>query len=344
MRLLLLQLELSGNSTAFMMKISVFTAGLFSFEDRHVKRIMESCPSASVSVAGIENELFSLLPESEILICGNYNFRESWLGSAPKLKWIQSIAAGNEKILSSLVGRPVLLTDASGVHSVPIAEQVLGYVLMFERKFAEAVRAQQRKEWLRFNPSEYGELCAKTVLVVGLGAVGRGIAKVCKAVGMNVMATKRTISSAAVAEAKGVVDELHAATDLVKLLGKADYVVLSLPYTKETHRIFGGREFAAMKPTAHFVNIARGGVVDESALIAALKGKKIAGAALDVFEQEPLPKESPLWSMGNVIITPHSAGFTPRYMDRVVDIFCSNLKAYVEKKPMQNLVDKVKGY
>ncbi len=326
------------------MKISVFTDGLFSFEDRHVKRIMESCPSASVSVAQSENELFSLLPESEILICGNYNFRESWLGSALKLKWVQSIAAGNEKILPSIASRPVLLTDASGVHSVPIAEQVLGYMLMFERKLAEGVRAQQRKEWLRFKPSEYGELCAKTVLVVGLGAVGSGIAKLCKAVGMKVMATKRTISPAAVAEAKGVVDELHAATDLTKLLGKADYVVLSLPYTKETRRIFGSREFTAMKPAAYFINIARGGVVDEAALVSALQQRKIAGAALDVFEQEPLPKESPLWGVDNVIITSHTAGFTPHYMDRVVDIFCSNLKAYMEKKPMPNLVDKEKGY
>ncbi len=326
------------------MKISVFTDGLFSFGEEHVKHIVESCPSASVSVAKTEDELLYLLPESEILICGNYNFRESWLGSAPKLRWIQSIAAGNEKILPSIASRPVLLTDASGVHSIPIAEQILGYMLMFERKLAEGVKAQQRKEWLRFKPSEYGELCAKTVLVVGLGAVGSGIAKLCTAVGMHVMATKKTISSAAVAEFKGVVAELHAATDLTKLLGKADYVVLSLPYTKETRRIFGSREFAAMKPAAYFINIARGGVVDEAALVSALQQRKIAGAALDVFETEPLPGNSPLWSLDNVIITPHTAGFTPHYMDRVVDIFCSNLKAYVEKKPMPNLVDKEKGY
>lgn len=324
------------------MKIVVFTAEKFGFEDAHVKKIVSAFPFVNVAVAGSDEELLKLLPEAEILICGNYNYRPSWLTHAKKLKWVHSIAAGNEKIIPSLIEKPIALTDSSGVHAIPIAEQVVGYMIMFERKLLAAVKSQEKKVWAK--DLEAGELLGKTVLIVGLGAVGKGVAKLCKCLGMKVVATKRSISGQSAADARGVVDELHSMNDLAKLLPLADYVVLALPFTRETRHFFGKSEIEAMKRTAYLINIARGGVVDESALIAVLRGKKIAGAALDVFEQEPLPKESPLWEMENAIITPHSAGLTPYYMDRAVEIFCSNLKAYVEKKAMPNLVDKAKGY
>lgn len=326
------------------MRIVVFTAEKFGFEDEHIKKIVSAFPFVNVAVAGSDEELLKLLPEAEILVCGNYNYRPSWLTHAKRLKWIHSIAAGNEKILPSLIDKQIMLTDSSGVHAMPIAEQVVGYMLMFERKLLSAFKMQQRKEWAQ--GLEVGELLGKAVLIVGLGSVGKGIAGLCKCLGMKVIATKREASAAAIAEVKSLVDELHPTTNLAKLIPLADYVVLSLPFTKETRHMFGSKELAAMKPTAYLINIARGGIVDEAALIAALMGKKIAGAALDVFEQEPLPKESPLWEMENVIITPHNAGLTPYYIDRVVGIFCTNLKAYLENKPeeMPNLVDKVKGY
>lgn len=327
------------------MKISVFTAEKFRFEDKHIKLIVTVCPSATVTVAESEEELLSLLPETEVLVCGNYNYRMSWLYAAKKLKWIHSIAAGNEKIIPSLINKPIALTDSSGVHVIPIAEQVIGYMLMFERKLLAAVKSQERKQWAK--DLNVGELNGKTALIVGLGAVGKGIAGLCKGLGMKVIATKRAADKAAAAAVSSLVDELYPAADtaeLGKILSVADYVVLSLPFTSETRHFFGKSKIAAMKRTAYLINIARGGVLDEEALISALKEKKIAGAALDVFETEQLPVESPLWEMENVIITPHNAGLTPYYMDRVVDIFCSNLKAYLENKPMPNLVDKGKGY
>lgn len=322
------------------MKIVVFTAEKFRFEDKHVEKVRAEFPASRISVAESGEELLKLLPEAEILICGNYNYRPSWLACAKKLKWIHSIAAGNEKILPSLMDKPILLTDSSGVHPVPVAEQVVGFMLMFERKILEAVKRQQKREWA--NDLEVGELFGKTALIAGLGSVGKGVARLCKCLGMTVFATKRELTASG--DVKGLVDELHPMADLAGLLPLADYVVLSLPYTRETYHAFGQEEFAAMKQTAYFINIARGGIVDESALIKALREEKIAGAALDVFETEPLPKESPLWAMDNVIITPHNAGLTPYYMDRVVEIFCANLKAYLEEKQMLNLVDKAKGY
>lgn len=322
------------------MNIVIFTAEKFQFKERLSNKIVSEFPSANVHVAQSEQEILRLLQQTDILICGNYNYKQSWLGYAKKLKWIHSIAAGNEKILPSLVDKPILLTDSSGVHATPIGEQVVGYMLMFERKLLAAAKSQERKEWANL---EVGELNRKTVLIIGLGSVGKGVAKLCRCLGVKVIGVVRALPTSAEA---GIADEIHQTSELLRILPFADYVVLAVPYTKETHHMFGSRELAAMKPAACLINIARGSVVDEAALIAALQEKRITGAALDVFETEPLPFDSPLWCMNNVIITPHNAGLTPYYLDRAVEIFCSNLRAYLENKPeqMPNLVDKEKGY
>ncbi|MBI2137728.1 D-2-hydroxyacid dehydrogenase [Candidatus Woesearchaeota archaeon] len=318
------------------MKITAFLAEKFRLEEKHVKEIISCCPSAVVNVAKTEQELLKLLPDTDILICSNYSFSESWLAVAKKLKWIQSIAAGNEKLIPFLKSTQLMLTDSSGVHAEPISEHVIGYMLLFERQLLAAIKCQEKNEWGR--GMAVGELNGKTVLIVGFGAVGRGIARLCRCFGMRVIATKRSAS----ASEEGI--EIHQPSELPELLPLADYVVLSLPATNETRRMFGAKEFSLMKYSAHFINIARGSVADEAALIEALKAGKIAGAALDVFEQEPLPKESPLWEMENVIITPHNSGMTPYYMDRMIKIFCSNLNAYMDGKPMPTLVDLKKGY
>ncbi|HIG98237.1 TPA: D-2-hydroxyacid dehydrogenase [Candidatus Woesearchaeota archaeon] len=321
----------------FTMKLAVFLPKGFEFSKKNRQDVVSAFPDASVHVAKDEHGLLQMMPEAEVLICGNYNFRPEWLAVAKRLKIIQSIAAGNERILPMLKGSKVLLADASGVHAIPIAEQVLGYMLTLERQLLAAVKNQERKEWNR--DLAVGELNGKTVLIVGLGAVGRGIAGLCNCIGMNVIATKRTVPK----NEEGV-GGLHPAAKLHLLLPLADYVVLSLPATNETRHMFGAKEFSLMKRTANFINIARGSVADEPALVEALEKRKIAGAALDVFEKEPLPKDSPLWEMENVIITPHSAGLTPYYIDRVVRIFCKNLRAYLDGKQMPTLVDEKKGY
>ncbi|HLD97139.1 MAG TPA: D-2-hydroxyacid dehydrogenase [Candidatus Nanoarchaeia archaeon] len=322
------------------MKIVVFTAEKFKFEDRHKDKLVSEFPSAKIHVAESNEALLKQLPSADVLICGNYNFRPDWLPAAKNLKWIHSLAAGNEKILPSLVDKPILLTDSSGVHSIPIAEQVLGYMLIFERALLAARKAQERREWASL---ELDELRGKSVLVLGLGAVGSRIASYCKLVGMNVLGTKRA-GAVANMDTKAVADEFFDISELASCLPKVDYVVVALPSTKETYHLLGRAEFSMMKPTARLINIGRGNIIDEPELIAALEERKLAGAALDVFEQEPLPRGSPLWGMENVIITPHNAGLTPYYIDRVVEIFCINMKAYLGGKKMPNLVDKAKGY
>ena len=313
----------------------------FRLSSGHLAKIKAAANVAVVQPQSDE-EFYSHLADAEILVCGNYDFRQEWLDKARKLKYLHSIAAGVEKILP-LLSKNILLANAKGVHAINIAEQVLGYMIMHERKLDVAYRAQLQKKWIVGElalgmPNTPGELFGKTAIIFGLGNIGKRIAAVCRCMGMKVIAVKRDATAA------DNVDKVVAASDFKAALKEADYAISALPYTKETHHLFSKETFSAMKSSAFFINIGRGSVVDENALTEALKSKQIGGAALDVFETEPLPETSELWSMESAIITPHSAGFTTKYVDRFVDIFCENLKAYVKGERLPNLVDREKGY
>jgi len=324
------------------MKILAYTPEGFKLNSKHVDKI-KSVADVELEIAGSEKELNSLLPSAELFICSNYNFKQEWVEKAAKLKWIHSTAAGVEKILPAIRSSDILLTNAKGVHCIQITEQVLGYMIMHERKLDYCLKAQLDKKWVLSefkspNPVP-GELYGKTVLIAGLGNIGRRMAEVFSCIGMKVIAVKSDVSVKA-----EFVEKVYSTVELKIALGLADYVVVALPHTKETHHLFSSNEFSSMKRTAFFINIGRGSIVDEPSLIRALKEKVIAGAALDVFEQEPLPGDSELWGMDNVIITPHHAGLTPHYMDRLVDIFCENLKAFLQGKKLPTLVDREKEY
>lgn len=264
---------------------------------------------------------------------------------APGLRWLQLTSAGADRLIESdlVRSRRVQVTTASGLHAVPISEYVIGAIIAFAKGLPGAVRAQEQRTW---RPYLARELEEATVSIVGLGAIGSRVAELAKALGMRVLASRRScehrLSGAEAGEPR--VDELVPPSDLPYLLAEADYLVLSMPLTDESRGLIGEDQLRAMKPGAVIVNIARGPVIDQPALIRALREGRIGGAALDVTDPEPLPPDNELWSMPNVMITPHISGGTPRYMDRAIDIFCDNLRRYLADEPLRNVVDPARGY
>ena len=286
-----------------------------------------------------KQRLEQILKETEVIL-SNPVVPESIVGRAPRLKLLQLTSAGVDRLLDSpVVQSHVMVTTASGIHAVPISEYVIGAMLAFAKRFPRAMRSQQEGRWNPYWPEELEE---KTVGIMGIGAIGSRVAEIAGALGMRVLAMRRSVESRQRGE--GPVSEVLPPSDLPYLLQESDYVVVAVPLTPESQKMIGEAELRAMKPSAVIVNIARGAVIDEQALIRALREGWIAGAALDVFEREPLTPESPLWGMDNVLLTPHISGGTPRYMERAVDLFCDNLRRYLAGEPLRNVVDPERGY
>jgi phosphoglycerate dehydrogenase-like enzyme len=283
-------------------------------------------------------EVETALPEAEI-VAGHMS--PTLLAKAPNLRWYQQWGAGADWLLRhpEIAGRDFILTNASGVHAIQISEHILAFLLAFARRLPEAVRAQSRHEWQRQGHQDVFELAGKTLLLVGVGAIGERTACVAAALGMRVLGIRRSTG-----DPVPCVEQICPPECLHDWLPRADFVVLTVPLTPETRKLIGERELRLMKPSACIVNIGRGGTIDEAALIRALSEGWIAGAGLDVFEKEPLPSDSPLWDMPNVIITAHYAGVTPAYNERAMAIFLDNLRRYKAGEPLRNVVDKHLGY
>ena len=269
------------------------------------------------------DELARHLPEADVLVVSGL-WKNELAGIASKLKFIQSISAGTDQYDKVLLRqRGIRLASAAGVNAEAVAEHAMALMLALCRRLPEARDHQQARHW-RGMISQIGaredQLTGKTLLIVGMGRIGGRLARLAKAFDMRVIATKRDpTTGTAGADAVYGHDRLH------DLLGEADVVVLACPLTPETENLIDGAALAAMKPTAHLINVARGRVIDEAALIGALQQGRIAAAGLDVTREEPLPATSPLWAMPQVLITPHSAGETQRYEDAVIDILLDNL-------------------
>jgi phosphoglycerate dehydrogenase-like enzyme len=283
----------------------------------------------------------------------------SWLmpspEMAPDVRWVQGHFAGVDHFLDHPLLKKVILTTTSGLHAPNIAEYVLMMILAFAHRLPRMIQFQRKSEWPKdrwtlFVPKELHD---STVGIVGYGSIGREVARLAKAFGMQVLATKRRpqqtneqgwqlpgIGDPAAQQ----VDRLYASDQLKLMLSECDYVVVAVPLPPETDKLLGAAEFQSMKREAVLINIARGGVIDEAALIEALRNGVIAGAGLDVFEQEPLPADSPLWQFPNVILSPHVSGFTPHYDERAMDLFAENLRRYVAGEPLLNVVDLSRGY
>lgn len=234
-----------------------------------------------------------------------------------------------------LVASPVVVTCSRGMHAASLSEHAFSLMLALSRRLLDFQHDRATRHWER---RQCSTLQGKTLLVVGLGAVGRQVALKGQAFGMRVLGVRR--------QAEGVpgVDELFAPDHLREALARSDWVILCLALTPETRHYIGAGELAVMKPTAFLINVARGEVVDEAALLEALRSGRIAGAGLDVFATEPLPDDSPFWGLPNVVMTPHVGGSMDDYEGRALEIFLGNLGRFLRGEPLENVVDKARGY
>jgi phosphoglycerate dehydrogenase-like enzyme len=278
------------------------------------------------------------LREADILFDFDWLAPERLLLHAPRLRWVQGTSAGIGELLrrTGLIDSDLVFTTAAGVHGSPLAEFVILGLLYFYRDVPRLQRMQRAHRWERYTNKE---LAGRRALVVGLGAVGRAIAQRLAAHGLEVWGARRTPGP----PPEGV-SRVLPLTDLASVLGQIDALVLACPLTSETKGLIGAAELAAMPEGALLVNVARGPVVDEGALVQALRDGHLGGAALDVAMVEPLPEDSPLWDLPNVLISPHSASTVDAENRRIVDIFLANLERYLDGQPLINRFDRTRGY
>ena len=260
------------------------------------------------------------------------------LMSSPRVRWVHARWAGLEGLLSTAIAaHPAVLTNARGVYSGALAEFALAAILYFAKDLGRMVRNQRAEKW---EPFDVEEIRGKTLGIVGYGHIGASIAERCRGCGVRVLALRRST----VAPAETLVDEWVPAPRLRDLMARSDYVAVALPATGETHRMVDTAAIEALKTSAVFVNVGRGSTVDEGALIRALEQGKIRGAALDVFETEPLPAGHPFYRLENVLVSPHCADHTPTWRDDAVRLFLENLARFRSGEGLRNIVDKTRGY
>lgn len=300
--------------------------------------IRAAAPDYTLTLTDSRNPDLELLSEAEIIIGWGKGIKDTLLRQGSPLRWVQTWSAGVEKLpLEAMKERGILLTNASGVHAEPITAVIVSFMLMFTRNMHTAIRNQQRRRW--YSDGQEGELTGKTAVIAGTGAIGSETARIAKAFRMNTIGVSRS------GRPVEHFDRVFTTAELKEAVGQADFIINTLPITGETEGLFDRDIFGAAKHGAYYINIGRGATTHTDDLIAALNSGQLAGAGLDVFETEPLPEDHPLWGMEQVIMTPHCAGATDRYADRVVDIFTENMKAYLESgKPSRNLVDYSRQY
>ena len=274
-----------------------------------------------------------LLVQAEILFDFDPTHRADLPDLASNARWIQATSAGIGPLVKDNkydTRMPnTVITTASGVHCRPLAEFVIMAILMHYKGALRMIGAQPRRHWQRYAGTD---LEGRTLAIVGLGRVGAEIARMCRALGMIVIGTD-------LRSAPNVVDRFYELGHLPTMLRQADVLVLMVPHTPQTEKMIGLKELAALRRGAYFINTARGAVVDESALVEALRSGHLGGAALDVFAEEPLPPSSPLWGMPNVLISPHSASTSDRENRRITDLFCENLRRYLAGEQLQNVLN-----
>ena len=316
----------------------------FRFTPASQQELSEAA-GAPIHCVTTAEELAARLAEAEVLC--SYDIAADWRSRAPKLRWLQYPGAGVDGLKPSGLldaGSNVVITTARGIHATTICEYVFGSMLMFNWNWPQMVRLQDKHIWARsarWYKLGRRELIDQTLGIVGVGSIGRQIAKMGRAFGMRVLGMRRSMPEE---QADPDIDAYIPPEQLHDLLGQSDYVVLAVPLTQETEKLIGEAELRAMRPNAYLVNIARGRVVDEQALIRALNEGWIAGAGLDVTEEEPLPSESPLYSMQNVILTPHISGNSIHYEKRLAELFADNMRRFRAGTPLLNRYDAARGY
>jgi phosphoglycerate dehydrogenase-like enzyme len=321
---------------------------------RDLERIQAVAPGSRIVNLSVEGLADGPVDDVEVLLRG-WLVAEAFdrlLARAPHLTWVHSATSGVERALTpAALARDVLVTNARGVFSRPIAEHVLLMILAVSRHLPQLLELQRERTW---QPLEGRELRELTVGIVGYGSLGRAVASLASAFGSRVIAMRRrpdsTHDPAAPADAEDGfpfeprLERIVGPDGLHDLLGESDFVVLAAPLTPETEGMIDEAAVAAMKRDAWLINVARGRLVDDTALVRALRENRIGGAALDTFRDEPLPPGSPYWDLPNVILTPHTAWSSARVLDRSVDLFCDNLVRFSRGDPLRNVVDPTAGY
>lgn len=310
--------------------------------DEALARLRAAWPDAQIVVCPGDEGLVERLPDAEVLV-GGVELSPETVADAARLRWVQTASVGIEGFLDLAAARPDLtITNSRGVNITPLAEHAMMLMLNFARGMPELYRRQAAKTWL--GPSwdtipKLFELEGTRLGLVGYGEIGRGIAERAKAFGMQVWALRRSGGAG-----EGPADRILGPDGLHELAAACDHLMMMVPLTPQTRGMMDAAAFAAMKPSAYFYNMGRGAVVDHAALIAALAEGRIAGAGLEVVDPEPLPPDSPLWSMENLILSAHTAGYTPRLPERTVAFWADQLGRYGRGEPLRNLIDVSASY
>jgi phosphoglycerate dehydrogenase-like enzyme len=327
------------------MKLLIFVChpfALWNAPDWFPERLRREFPQVDVVFLPDYKHVDAEIPDAEIGVA--WSIRPEQIKAAKKLRWIHSPAAAvHQLIFPELVESDMVLTNARDVHGPVVAEHVIALIFALAKKIPDAVRLQQKHEWgqqrMWDELPRVREVAGATVGLIGLGSIGSAVAKSAKGLGMRVIAVREHPEKGSAGA-----DVIFGPSQIDDLFRKADYVVLAAPVTNQTNAIVNAERLALMKPDACLINVARGQLVDEVALVAALRDKKIGGAALDVFPKEPLAADSPLWDVPNLFITPHTAALTERLWERHYALFSENLRRYLSGKELLGIVDKRKGY
>jgi len=281
-----------------------------------------------------ETTLAGQLPDADVLLVWDFTshaVRAAWPGEGPRPRWVHTASAGVDHLMcAELAASDTVVTNARGIFDQPIAEYVAALVLAMAKDLPRTLQLQQRHEW-RHRESQ--RVAGTKACVVGSGPIGRAIAQYLKALGITTAIVGRTPRTG-----------IHGPDDLNRLMARADWVISAAPLTADTHRMFDTRRFGVMQPSARFINVGRGQLVDESALAEALSKRWIAGAALDVFEHEPLPSDSPLWDAPGLVVSPHMSGDTVGWRDELGTQFVELYERWEAGKTLTNVVDKRRGY
>jgi phosphoglycerate dehydrogenase-like enzyme len=328
------------------------------YRSRDLERIRAAAPGARLVTVSAEGLADGPLDDVEVMLRG-------WLSSdafdrllvrAPRLAWVHSATSGVERALTpAALGRGLVVTNARGVFSRPIAEYVLMMILAVSRRLPQLLELQRERTW---QPLEGAELRDVTVGIVGLGSIGRAVGALATAFGCRVVAVRRRpeqgdgtdperapVGAAAEPSVGDVMlDRVGGPETLPELLGESDFIVLAAPLTPETEGMINAATLELVKPGAWLINVARGRLIDERALLRALRDGSLGGAVLDTFRDEPLPPTSPFYDLANVIVTPHTAWSSGRVLDRSVELFCDNLRRFAAGEPLLNVVDPAAGY
>lgn len=324
---------------------------LWTAPDWFVEKLRKEFPEVEFVHRNTYDDIDTYLHDADVVVSWSLNADQ--VKAAPHLRWIHSTAAAiHQLLIPEIINSNIVITNARSVHGPVVAEHVLALMFALAKRLPEAMRFQQRHHWGQEETSEaqppIRELRDSTLGIIGVGQIGSHVATAASALGMRVIAvranTSKGVDWVSQNDPMRAMHRVYGPKDLLRMLEESDFVVVSAPVTNSTKGLIDSNALSVMKPDAYLINVARGALIDEAALVKVLQGKKIGGVALDVFEQEPLSPESPLWDCENVLITPHQAGIAHKLWERQYKLFSDNLSRYLKDAPLIGVVDKKIGY